>query len=201
MHVLSASSRFHFRFGNDNVRSDSQSVSSYRTDILPPSGDEISLRSLPAAVVSAQQQQQHLSLHQQYQQQQHHPPQHQRSMSPAGSIGDDVGQQHHQQRVQQHPPRRSSRRRPHLEKQHSESGSLISGGGGGGGATEDAVSERVRFDDNVSFIDEVVVVVKNQSSASLSDAVAATSGESAVATSAPTSVLGKLHKVRHISYM
>ena len=29
---------------------DNQSVSSYRTDILPPSGDEISLRSLPAAV-------------------------------------------------------------------------------------------------------------------------------------------------------
>ena len=36
-----------FRFGGVG---DNQSVSSYRTDILPPSGDEISLRSLPAAV-------------------------------------------------------------------------------------------------------------------------------------------------------
>ena len=43
---------------------DNQSVSSYRTDILPPSGDEISLRSLPAAV----HQQQSIANHNQHQQ-------------------------------------------------------------------------------------------------------------------------------------
>jgi hypothetical protein len=53
-----------YRFGNDSLRGDSQSVSSYKTDILPPSGDEISLRSLPSGM-----QQQQLVQHQQYQQQ------------------------------------------------------------------------------------------------------------------------------------
>ena len=48
----------------------------------------------------------------------------------------------------------------------AENGSLLSGGGGFGDGG-DGVSERVRFDDNVSFIDEVqstvVVVNKNPS--------------------------------------
>lgn len=46
---------------------DNQSVSSYRTDILPPSGDEISLRSLPAAVHQQQSLANH-NLHQQHHQ-------------------------------------------------------------------------------------------------------------------------------------
>ena len=53
-----------------------------------------------------------------------------------------------------------------LTQVSAENGSLLSGGGGGGfGDGGDGVSERVRFDDNVSFIDEVqstvVVVNKN----------------------------------------
>ena len=104
---------------------DNQSVSSYRTDILPPSGDEISLRSLPAAV----HQQQSIANHNQHQ----HPHQvgwelsyyflklwnltdhsilqahqTQRSMSPVSAVISGEEPQ---------KGRRSSRRRPHLEKQ------------------------------------------------------------------------------------
>ena len=57
----------------------------------------------------------------------------------------------------------------------SENSSLLSGIVGGGGVvdTSDAVSERVRFDDNVSFIDEVqstvVVVNKNPAGGATTD--------------------------------
>ena len=62
----------------------------------------------------------------------------------------------------------------------AENGSLLSGGGGGFGDGGDGVSERVRFDDNVSFIDEVqstvVVVNKNPAGATADDAGVACSG-------------------------
>merc|ERR1719228_576185 len=45
-----------------------------------------------------------------------------------------------------HGGRRSQRRRPLLDKQLSENSSLLS--------AEETVSERVRFDDNISFIDD-----------------------------------------------
>merc|ERR1719211_301451 len=61
-----------------------------------------------------------------------------RSMSPVSSMsGDELSTGH--------GGRRSQRRRV-LDKQLSENSSLMS--------AEDAVSERVRFDDNISFIDD-----------------------------------------------
>ena len=64
--------------------------------------------------------------------------------------------------------------------QVSENSSLLSGivGGGGGVDGSDAVSERVRFDDNVSFIDEVqsTVVVVNKNPAGASDEAGVASG-------------------------
>ena len=68
----------------------------------------------------------------------------------------------------------------------SENSSLLSGIVGGGVDGSDAVSERVRFDDNVSFIDEVqstvVVVNKNPAGATADDgSVACTSGGDAAA--------------------
>jgi len=60
-----------------------------------------------------------------------------RSMSPVSNFsGDELS----------HGGRRSQRRRPLLDKQLSENSSLLS--------AEDTVSERVRFDDNISFIDD-----------------------------------------------
>merc|ERR550532_4002276 len=60
-----------------------------------------------------------------------------RSMSPVSSMsGDELS----------HGGRRSQRRRPLLDKQLSENSSLLS--------AEDTTSERVRFDDNISFIDD-----------------------------------------------
>ena len=79
----------------------------------------------------------------------------------------------------------------------SENSSLLSGIVGGGGLDgSDAVSERVRFDDNVSFIDEmqssvVVVVNKNPAGAADDGGVAgagAVGGDAAAAAA-------KLHKV------
>ena len=61
----------------------------------------------------------------------------------------------------------------------SENSSLLSGIVGGGGVDgSDAVSERVRFDDNVSFIDEVqsTVVVVNKNPAGASDEAGVVSG-------------------------
>merc|ERR1719211_205852 len=61
-----------------------------------------------------------------------------RSMSPVSSMsGDELSTGH--------GGRRSQRRRV-LDKQLSENSSLLS--------AEDTVSERVRFDDNISFIDD-----------------------------------------------
>ncbi len=90
----------------------------------------------------------------------------QRSLSPVSNMsGDDLLASR----------RSATRRRPHLDKQLSENSSLLS--------AEDAVSERVRFDDNVSFIDE---------EASVSSANNVVMGSVAVVTSEPA----KLHKVR-----
>jgi hypothetical protein len=50
-----------------------------------------------------------------------------------------------------HGGRRSQRRRPLLDKQLSENSSLLS--------AEDTVSERVRFDDNISFIDDTAPAI------------------------------------------
>ena len=66
--------------------------------------------------------------------------------------------------------------------QLSENSSLLS--------AEDTISERVRFDDNVSFIDEVVV--KCSSSSEVAEAVA---NPGIAASEATTLVLSKLHKV------
>jgi len=92
--------------------------------------DQVSLRSLPMT------QHPQLSVHSNSSQAQHlNPP---RSMSPVSSMsGDELSTGH--------GGRRSQRRRV-LDKQLSENSSLMS--------AEDAVSERVRFDDNISFIDD-----------------------------------------------
>merc|ERR1719510_99542 len=117
--------------------SDSQSMHSYRTtgentDNFSMANqafeDQVSLRSLPMT--------QHPQLSVHSSQAQHlNPP---RSMSPVSSMsGDELSTGH--------GGRRSQRRRV-LDKQLSENSSLMS--------AEDAVSERVRFDDNISFIDD-----------------------------------------------
>ena len=78
----------------------------------------------------------------------------------------------------------------------SENSSLLSGivGGGCGVDGSDAVSERVRFDDNVSFIDEVqstvVVVNKNPAGAADDGGVAGTGAVGGGGDAAT-----KLHKV------
>ena len=114
-------------------------MSSYRTDILPPSGDEISLRSLPAAV----HQQQNQANHNQHQQlhQVDKIMSHGKYQGNYGNL-EDLSNLHQIQNLtnnsilQPHPSqrsmspvsavvggeepqkgRRSSRRRPHLEKQ------------------------------------------------------------------------------------
>lgn len=116
---------------------DSQSMNSYRTNGENTDNfsmanqafeDQVSLRSLPMT--------QHPQLSVHSSQAQHlNPP---RSMSPVSSMsGDELSTGH--------GGRRSQRRRV-LDKQLSENSSLMS--------AEDAVSERVRFDDNISFIDD-----------------------------------------------
>lgn len=119
---------------------DSQSMNSYRTtgenndNFSMKSNqafeDQVSLRSLPMTQHSQQ-----LSVHSSSQAQHLNPP---RSMSPVSSMsGDELSTGH--------GGRRSQRRRV-LDKQLSENSSLMS--------AEDTVSERVRFDDNISFIDD-----------------------------------------------
>lgn len=117
---------------------DSQSVHSYRTVENPDCqsmaaiDDGVSLRSLPLT------QHHHSAIHSNQgtmgQMGHLNPP---RSMSPVSSMsGDELS----------HGGRRSQRRRPLLDKQLSENSSLLS--------AEDTTSERVRFDDNISFIDD-----------------------------------------------
>jgi len=148
---------------------------SYRANVSEATGDshsmanqyedEVSLRSLP---LTHQHQQQNQQAH--YQQSLTHPCQQPlyathvhlsnlnppRSMSPVSSMsGDELS----------HGAggRRSQRRRPLLDKQLSENSSLLSG--------EDAVSERVRFDDNISFIDDSTSVGHSLGLVGLSEAV------------------------------
>jgi hypothetical protein len=128
---------------------DSQSVGSYRTtelsDLNRPCGDDTSLRSLPLVAIHQGQASTQIILSGQNQsgtsQGQLNPSTSQpRSLSPVScQSGDDLGYAN--------PARKSLRsRRQLLDKQLSENSSLLSG--------EDATSERVRFDDNVSFIDD-----------------------------------------------
>ncbi|TRY72627.1 hypothetical protein TCAL_09958 [Tigriopus californicus] len=110
-------------------KTDTQSVNSFRTggdpsDILPASGDEISLRSLPLGSV---------------------PSQLPRSLSPTASCRSSG----HEDIVRRSGRRRTNSNVPHLERQLSEDAE----------DTEAAAlaltgNDRVRFDDNVSFIDE-----------------------------------------------
>lgn len=151
---------------------DSQSVNSYRTGeasdgtAIAKGDDEVSLRSLPLS-----------SLHSH----------HMSSLSGGGGGGvgghqsTSLSQQHHHHSSSGMPPRslspvssmsgdelslgvsgrRSQRRRPLLDKQLSENSSLLS--------AEDTVSERVRFDDNVSFIDDCMPVQDDPPSLSAAD--------------------------------
>ena len=80
----------------------------------------------------------------------------------------------------------------------SENSSLLSGIVGGGVDGSDAVSERVRFDDNVSFIDEVqssVVVVVNKNPAGGAADDGGVAGAGAVGGDAAAAAAAKLHKV------
>eukprot|EP00095_Tigriopus_kingsejongensis_P003360 maker-scaffold496_size155344-snap-gene-0.25 protein:Tk03360 transcript:maker-scaffold496_size155344-snap-gene-0.25-mRNA-1 annotation:"ring finger" len=125
-------------------RTDTQSVHSFRTggepsDFLPISGDEISLKSLPVPASNTG-----------MQPNSSHP--NPRSLSPTVSClsGDELSSGGG-------AIRRSTRKKT-FEKQMSETSCL---------SFEDSTSERVRFDDNVSFMDEKLTTNSGAASSSI----------------------------------